>query len=281
MLPTVQTCKTCGNSFTGKYCNQCGEKVYTEKDRTFRHIADETIHFVTHFEGSFLRTVKTIFTKPGKLAYDYCNGTRKKYFKPISLFLLCIVLYLLFPRFDGLNMKFSSYVSSQNNYTWLAIPVAKKKMKSASITEKELNDKYNRVSAKVSKIFLLALIPLSAFFLYLLFFRKGRYFFDHFIMATEFNSLMVIVVFLLLPLLVVVGTWIYSPVSQYFVDSNLIPFISVHFILLIFLSFGFKRFYQQSWLLTIIKSIIFLLLFDFVIMYIYHCLLFFLVMLFI
>jgi hypothetical protein len=280
MLPTVQTCKTCGNSFTGKYCNECGEKVYGEKDRTLGHIADEALHFVTHFEGSFLRTVKTIFTKPGKLAYDYCNGTRKKYFKPISLFLLCIVLYLLFPKFDGLNMKFRTYASSQNNYGWLVIPVAKKKMKSESITENELNDRYNKVSAKVSKVFLLALIPLSAFFLYLLFYRKGRYLFDHFIVATEFNSLMVIVVFLLLPLLVVVGSWIYSPISLYFVDSNIIPFVTVHFILLLFLSLGLKRFYQQSWFLTILKSIIFLIVLDFGIMYVYHCLLFLTVMLF-
>lgn len=275
----THTCLSCGHSFTGKFCNQCGEKVYTDKDKSMGQILHDTVHFITHFEGSFLTTIKTIFTRPGKLAYNYCNGIRKKYFKPISLFLLCIVLYLLFPRFDGLNMKFSTYVSKQNNYTWLVLPVAKTKLKNSSITETQLGEQYNKLSAKVSKIFLLALIPLSAVCLYAMYYRKRRFFFDHFIMATEFTSLMVIGVFLLLPLLVTAGEWIYSPISGFFVDNNLLPFLFIHILLLVFLYIAFRRFYQQSWIWTLLKAIIFLLVFDFGIMYIYHCLLFLVVML--
>jgi len=279
MLSTNQTCKTCGNSFTGKFCNQCGEKVYTEHDKSIFHIADEAFHFVTHFEGRFLTTVKTIFTRPGKLAYDYCDGSRKQYFKPISLFLLCIVLYLLFPKFDGLNMKFNSFLSPQNNFTWLTKPVAKKKIQASSITLEKLNEEYNKESAKVSKIFLLMLIPLTAVVLYLLFYTKHRYFFDHFIMATEFTSIMVIMVFLLLPLIVVVGSWIYPPVALFVTDGNMLPVGIIHLLLLTFLVMAFKRFYQQTWFLTILKSVIFLAIFDFGIMYVYQCLLFLLVML--
>lgn len=278
MLPTNQTCKTCGNRFTGKYCNQCGEKVYTAHDKSILHIADETLHFVTHFEGSFLTTLKTIFTRPGKLAYEYCNGSRKKYFKPISFFLLCIVLYLLFPKFDGLNMKFNSFISPQNNFTWLATPVARQKIKSTSITQEKLNEKYNKQSAKVSKIFLLALIPLTALVLFILFYTKHKYYFDHFIMATEYVSIMVIIVFLLLPLVVVVSSWIYPPSALYFTDENVVPVLVVHFLLLAFLATAFRRFYRQTWFQTILKSILFLVIFDFGIMYVYHCLIFLLVM---
>jgi hypothetical protein len=279
MLSTNQTCKTCGNSFTGKYCNQCGEKVYTEHDKSIFHIADEAFHFVTHFEGSFLTTVKTIFTRPGKLAYDYCNGSRKKYFKPISFFLLCIVLYLLFPKFDGLNMKFNSYVSTQNNFSWLARPVAKKKIHSASITQETLREKYDQKSAKVSKIFLLVLIPLTALLLNLLFYTRHRYYFDHFIMATEFISIMVIIVFLLLPLIMVTSSLIYSPAVLFFENFRTPIFIAVSLLLLFFLAKGFKRFYEQNWFLTILKAIIFLVVFDFGVMYIYNCLLFLVIML--
>lgn len=279
MLSTNQHCKACGNSFTGKYCNQCGEKVYTDHDKSVVHVADEVLHFVTHFEGTFLTTLKTIFGRPGKLALDYCNGIRKKYFKPISFFLLCIVLYLLFPKFDGLNMKFGSYISPQNNYTWLSVPVAKRKMKSSSITYEQLSEKYSKQSAKVSKIFLLALIPLTALLLNILFYTKRRYYFDHFIMATEFTTLMVIIVFLLLPLFIFLGTLVYAPTALYLTDGNMTAVVIVHLILLLFLSRALKRFYQQSWWLTIIKSIIFLFVFDMGVMYVYHCLLYLLVML--
>jgi hypothetical protein len=34
----IINCKNCGNSFAGKFCNNCGEKVYTDHDKSFAHI---------------------------------------------------------------------------------------------------------------------------------------------------------------------------------------------------------------------------------------------------
>jgi len=34
LTPSQHTCKSCGNVFTGLYCNQCGEKVIEPKDRS-------------------------------------------------------------------------------------------------------------------------------------------------------------------------------------------------------------------------------------------------------
>jgi hypothetical protein len=31
------TCKSCGHAFEGTYCNQCGEKVYREEDKSILH----------------------------------------------------------------------------------------------------------------------------------------------------------------------------------------------------------------------------------------------------
>src|SRR4051812_49053712 len=101
-LMTDHTCKNCGNRFNGKFCNQCGEKVYTDKDRSVLHFVEEGFHFLTHFDGNFITTLKAIFIRPGQLSQDYSIGIRKKYFKPLSLFLILVVLYLLFPMFRGL-----------------------------------------------------------------------------------------------------------------------------------------------------------------------------------
>ena len=83
LLMPENECKNCGNRFTGKYCNVCGEKVYTEKDKSIKYIIEEGFHFLTHFEGTFLKSLKAIITRPGTLSLDYCNGIRKKYFKPL------------------------------------------------------------------------------------------------------------------------------------------------------------------------------------------------------
>jgi hypothetical protein len=48
-------CKNCGNQFLGKYCNECGEKVYTEHDKTFSHFLGETFHFITHWDSKILK----------------------------------------------------------------------------------------------------------------------------------------------------------------------------------------------------------------------------------
>mgnify|MGYP003546581747 FL=1 len=110
-------CKNCGNHFTGKFCNQCGEKIYNEKDKLIKHLFNDAIHFTSHFDGTFLTSLKTAITKPGKISLDYCSGIRKKYFKPVPFFLLLVVFYLLFPRFQGLNMKAGTYASPQYRFT--------------------------------------------------------------------------------------------------------------------------------------------------------------------
>ncbi|HEX2684099.1 MAG TPA: hypothetical protein VHL77_09215, partial [Ferruginibacter sp.] len=60
------TCKNCGHRFSGKFCNNCGEKVYTEKDRSVPHLLSDGLHFITHLEGSFFNTIITLLKKPGK-----------------------------------------------------------------------------------------------------------------------------------------------------------------------------------------------------------------------
>src|SRR5918993_3822483 len=111
MIEQGLSCKHCGNYFNGKYCNKCGEKVYTDHDKSIPHFFEEAFHFLTHFEGTFFTTIKTIFSRPGKLSSDYCNGIRKKYFKPLPLFMLLVVLYLVFPIFSGLNTPFQFYLN--------------------------------------------------------------------------------------------------------------------------------------------------------------------------
>lgn len=83
MADQVRTCKSCGHDFEGHYCNRCGEKLFHEKDKHIGHLFEEQFHFITHFEGSFFNTIKTVLARPGQLTLDYCNGIRKKYFKPV------------------------------------------------------------------------------------------------------------------------------------------------------------------------------------------------------
>jgi len=279
MRPDKHTCKNCGNHFTGKFCNLCGEKVYDDHDKKIFHLLEEVFHFVWHFEGTFLVTIKTFLTKPGKFSLDYCAGIRRKYFKPISLFLTIVVIYLLFPRFHGLNMRFYSYVSKESKYSWYAVPIAKKKVNTLHLTTDQLADLYDKKSSGFSKLFLLMLIPLCALAFWLLFINAHRFFFDHFILATEICSFYILTNFLILPFLSFLIEKINPSWNPAFDDGSWITFVMLG-ILAFFIIVAFRRFYKQKQWVVAVKGLAFLFIFIFAIRFIYNMLLYYLVMLF-
>jgi hypothetical protein len=282
-LSDVITCKNCGVSITGNYCSNCGEKKYSEHDKSMHHLLHEAVHFLTHFDGSFFKTLKLFFTRPGQVSADYVAGIRKKYFKPVSLYLLFVVAYLLFPFFSGLNMKFNSYVSNTSEFHRLIIPAAKQKAVQKNISLIALGEIYDTKSVKVSKIFLLLYLPLSAILLFGLFFNKRKYFFDHFILSAELNSFLVAFGFLLFPAIIILTNWLGKLFNKdfHFTLGELSTSIIAGGIFLLAIFFAFKKFYKQNWLWTVIKSLLFLAVFAFIINPIYRITLFFTTLLFI
>ncbi len=277
-MPLFFTCINCGNTFEGKFCNACGEKFYTDKDKSFKHLAEEAVHFITHFDSKFLITLKSVLLKTGQYALAFTQGKRKKYIKPVTLFLIVVVLYLIFPMFKGLNMQFNTYLNPRYGYTSFAVPIVNAKI-SKGITREELKIHYDETSPKFAKFLLLLYLPLTAAALSLLFIRRRKFFFDHFILATELNTFYVFVLFLVVPLMVVISEFISPPSVKYFNDDG-IAFISVFIMFIIVTSFAFKRFYQEKWIWSSLKAIIFMLLYNFVIKSIYNIVLFLLVMFF-
>jgi Protein of unknown function (DUF3667) len=84
----LKTCKNCGNTGTGIYCSQCGQK-YDSQRITISHLAEEAFHFFTHFEKGFGYTVKQLAFSPGTVQRDYLAGKRTRIQKPFSMFFLC------------------------------------------------------------------------------------------------------------------------------------------------------------------------------------------------
>jgi hypothetical protein len=269
---TEMICKSCGNRFAGKYCNRCGEKVYTKHDKSIVNIFEEGFHFITHFEGKLLTSLKVIFTDPGKLSQDYCNGIRKKYFKPISFFLLMVVLYLLFPRFQGLNMRLNTYAADKYRFTWASAPLIKSKIQSKGISYSELARIYDAKSSSVSKIGLFFLLPLAAAIILVLFFGSRKYYFDHFILSTEISSFFIALHFLFIPFLSFIIALIHKRWAVFFEDDN---YWFGYFILLVdllFVSLAFKKFYAQKWVWIIPKAMLYILAFGWGIIYLYQLL---------
>jgi hypothetical protein len=269
----LNICKNCSNQFTGKYCNNCGEKVYTEKDRSFFHLFEEFFHFVSHFEGTLFTTLRTIFKYPGKFAADYCAGIRKKYFKPISLFLLIVILYLLFPLFPGLNMPVNGHYGN-DLYGKFAHIHTVKIFNQSHLTEEQFVSAYQAKSEKVSKFLLFTILPFTALVSWLFTFRKRKHYFDQFIFSTELNSFFILWMFILFPALYFsarnISAWFGKTIP--FNDQGLAIISYLSFT--VFAFFAAKRFYNLKTIQAIFFTLVFALFQAAFIHYIYEFLLY-------
>jgi len=306
MIDQNVSCKNCGHYFTGKYCNRCGEKVYSQHDKSIAHFFEEAFHFITHFEGTFFTTLRAIFTRPGKLSLDYCNGLRKKYFKPLPFFMMMILLYLLFPFFTGLNMPFLYYLDKGSyasrlttKHTGINIDSLQDKVETVMAVKNfksvngsyvfrarymdsiisatppllKLKEKFTRKSEKTSKVLLLVLLPLTALFLALLSFKKRRYFFDHLVLATEINSFYILLGFFMLPLLVSICYKVIPGVAQQLFTEISVGILA-YSVIGVFCAIAFAKFYNDKWWWSIIKAIFVMFAHYYIVQVIYKFILF-------
>ncbi len=272
----MNKCKNCNSSFDKNYCNNCGQKLFSINDKSIKSLLEELLHFLTHFEGTFFTTLKTLFLHPSKVSHDYCNGIRKKYFKPISLFLLVVVIYLLIPIADGLNMKMKyckEGILGEN-----LISQIDNKVNQLNISEDELAIKYDLKSEKVAKFLLFAMIPLSTLVIFLLFFKERKLVYETIILSTELNIFFISIYFILLPILIYLISFLFPSFKS--PDDN--PYIITFYLLsfLIYVTSFFYNFYRQKLFITFAKTIVFVSFYILVLIPIYRFLVFEATMLF-
>ncbi len=278
-------CKNCGNHFQGKFCNNCGEKVYTDHDKSLSHFLHEGLHFFTHLDNKYFKTVALIFKKPGVLSVTYCNGIRDKYYKPIPLFFIGIVLYLLLPFLPaGLNMSFKqNLINLEAQKINFIAELANYKAVAKHISMTELAQRYDHKSPAFAKILLLIILPLTGLVLKMLFPKKSKYFFDYLILGTEASSVVLYLNFLILPLIaLVVGSLLTLLGFHSFSSAGDLLMIPVSFFVIVFWAIkAFRTFFGISYGRAFGKGLLFLFFQSVVIFIIYRLILFVTVLLFI
>jgi hypothetical protein len=267
----MEGCKNCGKQFNGNYCSSCGQKKYVEKDKSLGHIFEEAFHFLTHFEGSFFTSLKTILIHPGKLTLDYCAGIRKKYYRPISLFFLVVIIYLLNPMYSGLNQEFRHF-KDNSVYGPMATSTIEKKIFNATITEAELATEYGQKSKSLSKVLLFIFILSSTVFLYLLYFTQRKWLFDHVILATEINTIFILLIFILFPLLMLLIRAIFR-INEDVVSDEIYALLSF-IAFFAYNSVAFKWMYKESKIKTMLKSLVFTILHTLFFIFVYRFIVF-------
>lgn len=275
MDQSLITCKNCGNQFEGRFCNRCGEKVYQERDKNVLLLIEETFHFITHVEGTFFTTLKTLFTRPGQISLDYCDGIRKKYFKPLSFFLLLVVIYLLFPLASGLNMPMRFHMSNPHYGEFATKKVNSFLQHNPGISIDTLSQKFALKSEKTSKVLLFVIIPFCALVLWILGYKKRPYLYDQMVLSAEINSFFLAISFFIIPIIFIAIKSIFIALHFTLVwnDDYLLTFAG-QVITAVFVAASLRRFYRFNLLYTVLATCIFMYFHDFIVYILYKFILF-------
>jgi hypothetical protein len=248
-------CPNCGHFATQSFCGHCGEKYFDPAKKQLSSIAGEAFHFLTHADGLIWRNLKTMMTNPGKLSADFCQGARKKYYKPFSFFLLLNLLIFIFPSSLAI---YKAPIGNQTNSGFLKD--VKKQMVNAYLAKgvaakESFTQKYDAVAPSFSKALLFIMIFALAFWMYLITIGSKKFlFYDHFIAATEIVTFhLTALILVLIPILLL--RTVFPSLDQ---DYGIVENFLVTFILLswhIYAFFLLRRFYQFTKLGAFIRVV--------------------------
>lgn len=83
----MANCKNCKELLTGKFCVNCGQKA-SVRDLNLHELFHEFWHSFTHTDRGVLRLIKDLSLHPKSVYLNYFEGQRKKYFSPVTFFLI-------------------------------------------------------------------------------------------------------------------------------------------------------------------------------------------------
>lgn len=74
-----------------RYCADCGQKVTTHR-LTLHEIGHEAMHALLHVDRSVLTLIRALALRPGRVALDYVQGRRTRYYGPFSFLIVSVAV---------------------------------------------------------------------------------------------------------------------------------------------------------------------------------------------
>ena len=90
--PLPARCYACGTGVLGPYCHACGQK-NDDCRRSIWRLGSEAARDLTQLDGRFLKTVRSVVTRPGQHLREYGDGRRSPYTPPVRFFLVATFLF--------------------------------------------------------------------------------------------------------------------------------------------------------------------------------------------
>jgi hypothetical protein len=249
----VYTCPSCGNNIAAKFCGYCGEKKVDHHDFSMKHLAEESIEGLTHFDNKFFRSLKLLITKPGLLSKYHFEGKRVPYMKPLQLFIVCnVIFFFLLGKQNVFSLNFYNY-KNFTPYTHMGTEAAIAAKATGKISVDDLGIRFNTMMSSQSKTFLIIFIPFIAIWLALFFINKRKYFAEHLVFATHYFTFLMLYYIASRYLVELPFSW-FSKDNYNSTFDLITTFVSL-LILSVYFAKAAKRFYATSTLQTVLSGI--------------------------
>lgn len=87
-------CRNCGHSYTGNFCNRCGQSHDTPRYRLSNALRNIAGGF-TNIDSGFGRSLTDLLYRPGYMIRDFIGGKRIHYFRPFQMLFVLTALYIM------------------------------------------------------------------------------------------------------------------------------------------------------------------------------------------
>jgi hypothetical protein len=108
------TCLNCHHVVEKRFCPNCGQENKHTRE-SFHYLFTHFFEDLTHYDGSFWKTMKHLLFNPAKLTKEYLAGRRQTYVPPVKLYIFIsfVTFFLLsvlpvFQSDDDAIVKFSN-----------------------------------------------------------------------------------------------------------------------------------------------------------------------------
>lgn len=92
-IQAADICPNCGSEIEARFrfCSSCGQKSGVRR-LNMHDIWHDLFHAFTHTDKGILFLVRELVLRPGRVAREYVDGKRKKYFNPFSFLVIVVAV---------------------------------------------------------------------------------------------------------------------------------------------------------------------------------------------